>query len=89
MTFDLDPIVGNWYWQAELNRYLEVVAVDDLEGYVELQDATGDFERLLLEDWYEADLEPTSPPESIYAASLPLDDDSEFTESGDFDADLG
>jgi hypothetical protein len=45
----IDPIVGDWYHSH--GQVFEVIAVDELEGVVEVQHADGSLEEIDLDDW--------------------------------------
>lgn len=78
MSYDLDPIVGNWYQHLEKGLDFEVVALDEDNATVEIQYLDGTLDEIGLDDWYELDLEPAEPPEDW---SGPVDDeDSEDVE---------
>jgi hypothetical protein len=71
MTDDLDPIVGNWYRHLDKGQRFEVIAVDEDEGFVEIQHFDGDVEEIDLEGWYEMELEGIEPSEDWTG---PIDD---------------
>jgi hypothetical protein len=82
MSYDMDPIVGNWYQHVEKGLDFEVVAVDEENASVEIQYVDGSLDEISLDDWYEIDLEPAEPPEDWTG---PLDDvetdDTGYTET--------
>lgn len=63
MSSDLDPIVDNWYRDAESGEVFEVVAVDEDAGLIEIQNYDGDIDELDSEAWRERTLELIEPPE--------------------------
>jgi hypothetical protein len=63
MSYDMDPIVGNWYQHVDKGLDFEVVAVDEETTSVEIQYVDGSLDEITLDDWYEIDLEPAEPPE--------------------------
>jgi len=63
MSYDMDPIVGNWYQHVDKGLDFEVVAVDEETTTVEIQYVDGTLDEITLDDWYEIDLEPAEPPE--------------------------
>lgn len=71
MSYDMDPIVGNWYQHVDKGLDFEVVAVDEETTSVEIQYVDGTLDEITLDDWYEIDLEPAEPPEDWTG---PLDD---------------
>lgn len=72
MSYDLDPVVGNWYQHLDKGLDFEVVAVDEDNATIELQYVDGTLDEISLDDWYEMDLDPAEPPEDW---SGPLDDE--------------
>jgi hypothetical protein len=79
MATELEPIVGDWY--SYRGRDFTVVDVDEDEGIVEIQYASGAVQQVDLNAWYEMDLEPSEEPED-------WNDDLEDAEAGT-DEDLG
>lgn len=63
MSYDMDPIAGNWYQHVEKGLDFEVIAVDEETASVEIQYVDGTLDEISLDDWYEIDLEPAEPPE--------------------------
>lgn len=45
----MKPVVGNWYQEG--SRKFAVIAVDDEEGTIEIQDIDGDVDEMEREDW--------------------------------------
>lgn len=85
MSYDLDPIPGNWYQHLDKGLDFEVVAVDEDNATIELQYVDGTLDEISLDDWYEMDLEPAEPPDDW---SGPLDDeDADDTDVAASDAD--
>lgn len=78
MSYDMDPIVGNWYQHVEKGIDFEVVAVDEETTSVEIQYVDGTLDEINLDDWYEIDLEPAEPPEDWAG---PLDDADQADEA--------
>ena len=82
MSYDLDPIVGNWYLHVEKGLDFEVVALDEDAASVEIQYLDGSIDEISLDEWYELDLEPAEPPEdwteSLDSAET---DDTDFTQA--------
>jgi len=86
MPSEVDPMVGHWYLREEGGEEFEVVAVDEGEGTVEVQNIDGDAEQIDLEEWYELEIEPTEPPEEwsggydpIARAAQPDDEADSYT----------
>lgn len=57
------PEVGQWYAQGGRGRLLQVVAFDEDEGLVELQDFDGDIDEVDLDTWRDMELERAEAPE--------------------------
>jgi hypothetical protein len=72
MSYDLDPVAGNWYQHLDKGLDFEVVAVDEDNATIELQYVDGTLDEISLDEWYEMDLEPAEPPEDW---SGPIDDE--------------
>ena len=72
MSYDLDPVPGNWYQHLDKGLDFEVIAVDEDNATIELQYVDGTLDEISLDDWYEMDLEPAEPPEDW---SGPIDDE--------------
>jgi hypothetical protein len=45
----IDPIVGDWY--RSHGQVFEVIAVDEMEGVIEVQHADGSLEEIDIDDW--------------------------------------
>ena len=83
MSFDLEPIVGNWYQHLDKGQKFEVVAVDEDSGLIEIQYFDGDLEEIDLDAWDDLEIEPIEPPEDWTG---PLDEvDSEDLDYPDAD----
>jgi len=61
MATELEPIVGDWY--SYRGRDFTVIDVDEDEGIVEVQYASGTVQQVDLSAWYDMDLEPSEEPE--------------------------
>ena len=72
MSYDLDPVAGNWYQHLDKGLDFEVVAIDEDNATIELQYVDGTLDEISLDEWYEMDLEPAEPPEDW---SGPIDDE--------------
>jgi hypothetical protein len=60
---DNEPVVGQWYQNAEEEETFRVLTVDEDAELVEIEYLDGDIEELDLEEWHELDLELTQEPE--------------------------
>jgi hypothetical protein len=63
MSDELEPIVGKWYLDADLDEQFRVVAIDDEREVVEIQYLNGEADEIELEAWSDLDLEAAEPPE--------------------------
>ncbi len=63
MSRDNEPVVGQWYQNAEEEETFRVLTVDEDAELVEIEYLDGDIEELDLEEWHELDLELTQEPE--------------------------
>jgi len=83
MGTHVDPIVGNWYQYENTDQRFVVVAVDEDNATIEIQNFDGDIEELDADTWYESDIEPIETPEDWTG---PIDDierdDLGYTETG-------
>jgi Family of unknown function (DUF6763) len=66
-----EPIVGNWYRYLDKGQMFRVIAVDENDGFIELQHFDGDIEELDAADWNSLELEVAEPPEDWTG---PIDD---------------
>ncbi len=57
------PQVGHWYAHRGKGQLFQVVAFDEDNGLVELQDFEGDVDEEDLDTWLEMPLDPAAPPE--------------------------
>lgn len=76
----IQPQVGCWYRRLD-GTLFEVVALDEDDGTVELQEFDGTVDELEIEAWHRLVLEPTAAPEDysgavdVEAGDGPTDDD--------------
>jgi hypothetical protein len=63
MTQRVEPVVGAWYAHRGKGQLFQVVALDDEDGFVELQNFDGDVDEVDLDTWYAMPLDPAEPPE--------------------------
>lgn len=61
MSWDTEPVVGQWYRHLEKDYEFKVIAVDEDEGIVEIQYLDDEMEELDIDSWYEWDVEPIAP----------------------------
>ena len=62
MPTEADPVVQNWYLHLDKGQRFVVVAVDQDEGTVEIQNFDGNIEEITIDNWYELDIEPAAEP---------------------------
>src|SRR4051794_26173177 len=63
MSDELEPIVGKWYLDAELEEQFRVVAIDEERDVVKIRYLDGKADEIELEAWSDLELEPAEPPE--------------------------
>lgn len=61
MSWDTEPVVGQWYRHLDKDYEFKVVAVDEDEGIVEIQYIDDEVEELDIDSWYEWDVELIAP----------------------------
>jgi hypothetical protein len=57
------PEVGHWYAHRDKGQLFQVVAFDEDEGLIELQDFDGDVDEVDLDTWHEMPLDRAEAPE--------------------------
>lgn len=70
MNTELDPVVGNWYRNAEKDQLFRVVSFQEEEELVEIQNLDGEIEEIDASAWFDMELEIAEAPEDW---SEPLD----------------
>ncbi|RFA24788.1 hypothetical protein CAI21_20175 [Alkalilimnicola ehrlichii] len=63
MATEVEPIEGNWYYDRDKDRRFEVIAVDEEENRIDLQDFDGDLDEISFDLWYSMNLELAEAPE--------------------------
>ena len=63
MVQRIEPVVGDWYAHRDKGQLFQVVAFDDEDGLVELQDFDGGVDEVDLDTWHAMPLERAEPPE--------------------------
>jgi hypothetical protein len=63
MTTRLIPEVGHWYAHRDKGQMFQVVAVDEEQRAIEIQDFDGDVDEIDFDGWHAMPLEPAEPPE--------------------------
>jgi hypothetical protein len=79
---DKEPVVGQWYINAEEEETFRVITVDEDAEMVEIEYLDGEIEELDIDEWHELDLELTTEPEGWSE-----DDDEEDEDEDDWDED--
>ena len=87
MSEQLEPVVGKWYRDAELDEQFRVVAIDEDREVVEIQYLNGEGDEIELEDWSDLELEAAEPPEEENEDEDEDPRESRFSERGAGDAD--
>lgn len=82
MSRDKEPVVGQWYINAEEEETFRVITVDEDAEMVEIEYLDGEIEELDVDEWHELDLELTTEPEGWSE-----DDDEEDEDEDDWDDD--
>lgn len=82
MSRDNEPVVGQWYQNAEEEETFRVLTVDEDAELVEIEYLDGDIEELDLEEWHELDLELTQEPEG-WSEDDDEDEDDDWEEDED------
>lgn len=57
------PVIGQWYHHRGDQQAFQVVAVDDVDGSLELQYFDGTVDELRLVQWYALDIEDAEAPQ--------------------------
>ncbi len=84
MTTRLIPEVGQWYAHRDKGLLFQVVAVDEAQDAVEIQDCDGDVDEMDLEAWFALSIEPAAAPEDpMGPTDEPEAGEREYTLSGD------
>jgi hypothetical protein len=68
---------GQWYADRSSNDVFCVIAVDDVDGWIDVRDLYGDIDEFDFDEWEAMDLEPCSGPEEWTRSEAELDDGEE------------
>ncbi|MBD3670415.1 MAG: hypothetical protein HUJ29_06545 [Gammaproteobacteria bacterium] len=71
------PVVGIWYHDRELNTLFEVIAVDESDRTIEIQDFDGSVDEIDMDTWTSLYLEVTPAPED-YSGALDIGEIDDF-----------
>lgn len=63
MPTEVEPLEGNWYYDRDKDRRFEVIAVDEQDNRIDIQDFDGDLDEITFEYWFSLSVEPAEPPE--------------------------
>lgn len=89
MTVRDEPVLGNWYRDADTEQEFRVVAYDEIGGIVEVEVDDGEVEAMDLDEWYASDLEAIDPPDE-WSVTDPDDEEGDpwaaRRDAGDDDA---
>ena len=64
MSTDADPLQSNWYSPQGKGQEFRVVAVDNENKLIEVQNFDGEINEIDFDAWYEMDIEPVAEPEN-------------------------
>ena len=88
MSYELDPIAGQWYRHIDKGQLFRVVTIDEDNDLIEIQYFDGDLEELDSEAWFSMDIDLAETPEDWTG---PVDDvetdDLGYSETAMTDAD--
>ena len=65
MSNDTDPIVGNWYQHLDKGQLFRIVAIDDANKVVEIQNIDGNLDEIEFNQWKDLDIELAEEPENF------------------------
>ena len=85
MSRDKEPVVGQWYVNAEEEETFRVITVDEDAEMVEIEYLDGEIEELDIDEWHELDLELTTEPEGWSEDEQEEEDDDEDEDEDDWD----
>ena len=87
MSRDKEPVVGQWYVNAEEEETFRVITVDEDAEMVEIEYLDGEIEELDIDEWHALDLELTTEPEGWSEDEQEEEDDDEDEDEDDWDED--
>ncbi len=87
MSRDKEPVVGQWYVNAEEEETFRVITIDEDAEMVEIEYLDGEIEELDIDEWHELDLELTTEPEGWSEDEQEEEDDDEDEDEDDWDED--
>lgn len=77
MAYQAAPAIGIWYYNLELNNLFEVIALDEMDRTIEIQEFDGSVDEIEMDTWYLLKLEITAEPED-YSGALDIGEIDDF-----------
>ncbi|MDX1812776.1 MAG: DUF6763 family protein [Gammaproteobacteria bacterium] len=65
MSNELDPILGNWYQHLDKGQLFRVVAIDEDNNVIEVQNFDGDVDEIEMSQWRDMEIELAEEPENF------------------------
>ncbi|WP_455222233.1 DUF6763 family protein [Kaarinaea lacus] len=65
MANELDPILGNWYQHLDKGQLFRVVAIDEDNEVIEIQNFDGDVDEIEMPQWQDLEIELAEEPENF------------------------
>ena len=90
MSNELDPILNNWYHHTDKGQNFRVVAIDETNRLIEIQNFDGDLDEIDISQWKDMDIELAEEPENFsgpYDVGELDDYGTEITDTSDQDWD--
>jgi len=84
MSYELDPIAGQWYRHLDKDQLFRVASIDEDDDLIQIQHFDDDLEELDSETWFTMDLDRAETPEDWIG---PVDD-VETDDPGDGEAEV-
>ncbi len=72
-----EPVLGNWYRDADTDHEFQVVVYDEIGGIVEVQFDDGEVDAMEIDDWFASELVSIDPPDE-WSVADPDDEDGEL-----------
>jgi hypothetical protein len=88
MSYELEPVAGQWYRQIDKDQLFRVVSIDEDDDLIAIQYFDGEAEELDSETWFTMNLDLTETPEDWIDPSDDRDtddldeDEAETSEAG-------
>ncbi len=87
MSRDYEPVVGQWYENAEEDETFRVLSVDEDAELIEIEYLDGEVEEIDVDTWAEFDLEKVEQPEGWSGEAIDDDEDEDEEDDEDWDED--